>query len=113
MALPVTISLNMALKMKAMAQAVAEEQVERPNRRRLIYLDPGKSLNCPPGHVAHGRGTARRSHVSRSRVEQLYRILLTQLSAVRSLAVAQHHAQRRCCPAEALTRVLATTSVGE
>ena len=37
-----------------------EEKVERPYRRRLTPLDPGKSLNCPPGHVAHGRGTASR-----------------------------------------------------
>ena len=36
------------------------EEVEHPYRRRLTPLDPGKSLNCPPGHVAHGRGTASR-----------------------------------------------------
>ena len=33
--------------------------VERPHRRQRTPLDPGKSLNCPPGHVAHGRGPAR------------------------------------------------------
>ena len=50
----------MAIKMKAMTRAVAEEDVpkkavlsqtwavERRHWRRLIYLDPGKSLNCPP-----------------------------------------------------------------
>ena len=61
----VRISLSMATM-----NAVAEEEVpkavlnttynvERPYRRRLTTLDPGKSLNCPPGRVAHGRGPPR------------------------------------------------------
>ena len=62
-------STNMAKKPTAMNAVIEEEvpnavhkvlntrkKVERPYRRRLTPLDPGKSLNCPPPATSRSAG---------------------------------------------------------
>ena len=63
--------------------------MERLYRRLLITLDPGMSLNCPPGHVAHGRGATSRALLATSRAQRvvrLYRISLNMVMKMVALA---------------------------
>ena len=71
---PHRISLNMAMKMEALTRAIAAEEVPKkavlsetigrisPCRPPMgcAWSDPDRSVNCPPGHVAHGRGVTSR-----------------------------------------------------